>query len=179
MPQQIKGEPVAVVWKLIEGFKKDVDQLIAGRPEDGNTGLIQIFRASRHDFREAIFKQAPQFKPYKVDEKSRTYPLEPAVVPPVRVSWPKKPLAYPRQSIATPSKAYAYETFSSRDEAPEAELCEMEIPANEYVPVTPTSFTQTSERLEPSNARNIVHIDEVLSFAEGCVSCIFHFMCAD
>jgi hypothetical protein len=64
LPHRPEGDPVAAVWKLLAGFKKDVAQLVSGRPEDGVRGLIQIFREFRGQFREAIFKQAPDFKPY-------------------------------------------------------------------------------------------------------------------
>jgi hypothetical protein len=69
LPRKPEGDPVAAVWKLLAGFKKDVTQLVSGRPEDGVKGLIQTFRASRANFRDAIFRQAPDFKPYRRDSR--------------------------------------------------------------------------------------------------------------
>jgi hypothetical protein len=69
LPHRPEGDPVAAVWKLLAGFKKDVAQLVSGRPEDGEKGLIQILRESRGQFREAIFRQAPDFKPYEQDSR--------------------------------------------------------------------------------------------------------------
>jgi len=51
-------------------FEKDVKQLVEGRPEQGATGLLQTFRHLREQFRDAIFRQAPEFKPF---EKPVTY----------------------------------------------------------------------------------------------------------
>jgi hypothetical protein len=65
LPHRPEGDPVAAVWRVLAGFKKDVTQLVSGRPEDGVKGLIQVFRKSKGQFREAIFRQAPDFKPYE------------------------------------------------------------------------------------------------------------------
>ncbi|KAG8829739.1 hypothetical protein FRC17_006131, partial [Serendipita sp. 399] len=64
LPTKVEGDPVTEVWKIIEEFKSDVNTLVSGRAQDGEKGLIQIFRASREEFRESIFRQAPNFKPY-------------------------------------------------------------------------------------------------------------------
>jgi hypothetical protein len=53
---------LATLMSLIEGFKKDVQNLVKGRPEDGYDGLVQTFRESRGRFREAISRQAPEFQ---------------------------------------------------------------------------------------------------------------------
>ena len=45
-------------------FERDVKQLVEGKPEDGTAGLIQIFRHSKEQFRDTIFRQAPEFKPF-------------------------------------------------------------------------------------------------------------------
>ena len=52
------------VWRLLSGFKHDVEELVAGRPDDGSQGLIQMIRGARQEFREAIFKGAPRFRPW-------------------------------------------------------------------------------------------------------------------
>ncbi|KAG8755211.1 hypothetical protein FRC14_004253 [Serendipita sp. 396] len=64
LPSKVEGDPVTEVWKMIEEFKSDVQALVLGRAQDGEKGLIQNFRASREEFRESIFQQAPDFKPY-------------------------------------------------------------------------------------------------------------------
>jgi hypothetical protein len=65
MPPAPSGDPIATIWKMVAAFQKDVQQLVDGRPESGAAGLIQIFRKSREQFREAIFYQAPCFKPFE------------------------------------------------------------------------------------------------------------------
>lgn len=45
-------------------FEKDVKQLVEGIPEAGTAGLIQIFHKAKGEFRDAIFRQAPDFKPF-------------------------------------------------------------------------------------------------------------------
>lgn len=91
MPTAPSGDPVATIWKMVAAFQKDVQQLVDGRPESGKTGLIQIFRRSREQFRETIFYQAPCFKPFEkrreekmarvhdgtVHDKTRMEDLEP------------------------------------------------------------------------------------------------------
>jgi hypothetical protein len=100
LPRKPEGDPVAIVWKLLEGFKKDVAQLISGRPEDGVKGLIQIFRASRGEFKEAIFRQAPDFKPYNF----KPYKQSPRIHTP-RVDASPRPLS----RCATPRAPSEYE----------------------------------------------------------------------
>lgn len=64
---------------MITTFKKDVEQLVKGRPEAGEEGLIQNLRRSKEQFREAIFRQAPEFKPFrKPKESGDTSPTEDA-----------------------------------------------------------------------------------------------------
>lgn len=65
MPLKSQGDPVAAILKLVMGFKTDVAQLVSGRPDDGAKGLIQIFRRTKAQFRETVFNQAPDFKPYE------------------------------------------------------------------------------------------------------------------
>lgn len=55
--------------------------MVAGRPEDGSKGLIQIFRKSRAQFREAIFNQAPDFRPYQRWQDALEPPQSPRVMP--------------------------------------------------------------------------------------------------
>jgi hypothetical protein len=64
LPAKPSGDPVSTIWKMKAAFEKDVKQLVEGRPEDGTAGLIQIFRHSREQFRDTIFRQAPEFKPF-------------------------------------------------------------------------------------------------------------------
>ncbi|KIM19796.1 hypothetical protein M408DRAFT_334259 [Serendipita vermifera MAFF 305830] len=64
LPAKPSGDPVSMIWKMKAAFEKDVKQLIEGIPEAGIAGLIQTFRRERESFREAIFKQAPDFQPY-------------------------------------------------------------------------------------------------------------------
>jgi len=65
LPPQPSGDPVLAVWKMKSAFEKDVKQLVEGRPEQGAVGLLQTFRRLREQFREAIFRQAPEFKPFE------------------------------------------------------------------------------------------------------------------
>jgi hypothetical protein len=58
------SDPVGEVWRLLSGFKHDVQDLVAGRPDDGSQGLIQMVRGARQEFRVAIFKGAPRFRPW-------------------------------------------------------------------------------------------------------------------
>ena len=64
LPVCFSGDPIGEVWRLLADFKRDVNDLVTGRPDDGNTGLIQRIRQSRQSFRESIFQGAPRFKAY-------------------------------------------------------------------------------------------------------------------
>lgn len=64
LPVRTISDPVGEVWRLLSGFKHDVQELVAGRPDDGSQGLIQKVRGARQEFREAIFKGAPRFRPW-------------------------------------------------------------------------------------------------------------------
>ena len=64
LPVCFTGDPIGEVWRLLTDFKRDVNDLVTGRPDDGNTGLIQRIRQSRQSFRESIFQGAPRFKAY-------------------------------------------------------------------------------------------------------------------
>ncbi|KAG8807393.1 hypothetical protein FRC17_004483, partial [Serendipita sp. 399] len=90
LPKKPEGDPIGILWKLLGAFQKDISQLVAGRPEDGDQGLLQLFRQYRLQFRESIFNQAPQFKPSPGSQKPLGYgryintahngePLEPSV----------------------------------------------------------------------------------------------------
>jgi hypothetical protein len=52
------------MWRLLSGFKSDLEDLIAGRPDDGPQGFVQMVREARQEFREGIFKGAPRFRPW-------------------------------------------------------------------------------------------------------------------
>ena len=64
LPARFIGDPIGEVWRLLADFKRDVNDLVTGRPDDGKDGLLQKIRRARQDFREAIFQGAPRFKPY-------------------------------------------------------------------------------------------------------------------
>ena len=64
LPARFIGDPIGEVWRLLAGFKQDVNHLVTGRADDGKYGLMQRVRQARQDFREAIFQGAPRFKPY-------------------------------------------------------------------------------------------------------------------
>jgi hypothetical protein len=86
LPAKPTGDPVSTIWKMKAAFEKDVKQLVEGRPEDGTAGLIQIFRHSREQFRDTIFRQAPEFKPFaRATLKFRSGQLE---LPPSRAPSP-------------------------------------------------------------------------------------------
>lgn len=71
LPDKLEGNPIAIVLRLLTAFEKDVTRLVSGRPEDGAPGLMQTFRKSRCHFYEAIFNQAPDFRPYPRDSSGR------------------------------------------------------------------------------------------------------------
>ncbi|CAG8765671.1 11099_t:CDS:1, partial [Acaulospora colombiana] len=78
LPEELQGDPVTVVLNLTANFQKDVAILVQGRPEDGESGLLQKFRQHKGAFREAIFQQAPQFKPFRrPSDITEDEPLEP------------------------------------------------------------------------------------------------------
>ncbi|KIM31799.1 hypothetical protein M408DRAFT_327224 [Serendipita vermifera MAFF 305830] len=62
LPKELIGNPVAIIWNLLDDFKKDVNRLVKGRPEAGAAGFIQTFRKSKEQFRMAIQQQAPVFE---------------------------------------------------------------------------------------------------------------------
>lgn len=64
LPLKLEGEPVPVLLSLIDVFRRDISHLVTGKPEDGETGLIQIFREQTEMFGENIFSQAPCFRPF-------------------------------------------------------------------------------------------------------------------
>ncbi|KIM31730.1 hypothetical protein M408DRAFT_237585 [Serendipita vermifera MAFF 305830] len=64
LPAKPSGDPVSIIWKMKAAFEKDVKQLVEGIPEAGIAGLIQTFHREKNQFREAIFRQAPDFRPY-------------------------------------------------------------------------------------------------------------------
>ncbi|PVF98611.1 hypothetical protein CPB86DRAFT_784651 [Serendipita vermifera] len=77
LPEEPQGDPVTVVLNLTANFQKDVAILVQGRPEDGESGLLQKFRQHKSVFREAIFQQAPQFKPFRRSSVTED-PIEPS-----------------------------------------------------------------------------------------------------
>ena len=64
LPLKVEGEPVSVVMSLIDGFRQDIKQLVTGKPDDGENGLLQIFRDQADKFGEFIFSRAPCFRPF-------------------------------------------------------------------------------------------------------------------
>ncbi|KIM31731.1 hypothetical protein M408DRAFT_20955 [Serendipita vermifera MAFF 305830] len=64
IPVKPSGDPVSIIWKVKAAFERDVRQVIEGIPEAGITGMIQTFHREKGQFREAIFRQAPDFRPY-------------------------------------------------------------------------------------------------------------------
>lgn len=64
LPPKPEGDPIPAVYGLVDNFKRDISQLVAGRPEDEEHGLIQIFRTLSDLFGEYIFAQAPCFRPF-------------------------------------------------------------------------------------------------------------------
>lgn len=58
------GDPVAQVYELLTAFQRDVDELVAGRPNDLQHGLMQNIRELKQVFRDEIFRGAPRFVPY-------------------------------------------------------------------------------------------------------------------
>jgi hypothetical protein len=64
LPVNATEDPVRTIFKMTNAFKKDVEQLVKGRPDDGKPGLVQTFRRSKEEFGKAIFRQAPDFKPF-------------------------------------------------------------------------------------------------------------------
>jgi hypothetical protein len=65
LPTKLTGDPTMTVINMMATFKKDVELLVKGRPEAGKAGLIQNIRRSKETFREAIFRQAPEFKAFE------------------------------------------------------------------------------------------------------------------
>jgi hypothetical protein len=64
LPVKSTEDPLKVILRLMAAFKKDVEQLVKGRPDAGKMGLVQTFRSSKQRFSVAISRQAPEFKPY-------------------------------------------------------------------------------------------------------------------
>lgn len=77
LPVRSISDPVGEVWKLLSGFKHDVQDLVAGRPDDGSQGLIQMVRGARQEFRQAIFKGAPRFRPWTKPDTEVELPTTP------------------------------------------------------------------------------------------------------
>jgi hypothetical protein len=69
LPTKLTGDPAMTVINMVANFKKDVELLVKGRPEAGKAGLIQNIRRSKERFRDAIFHQAPEFKPFEKPAK--------------------------------------------------------------------------------------------------------------
>jgi len=65
LPPKPSGDPVSAIWKMKTAFENDVKQLVEGCPEQGAAGLVQTFRRLKQQFRDAIFRQAPKFKPFE------------------------------------------------------------------------------------------------------------------
>jgi hypothetical protein len=76
LPPKLEGEPVPVVISLLDVFRRDINQLVAGKPEDGEKGLIQIFRERAERFGEIIFSQAPCFRPFDTPGSNSNAPSE-------------------------------------------------------------------------------------------------------
>lgn len=62
---KLTDDSAMTVINMIANFKKDVELLVKGRPEAGKVGLIQHIRRSKERFRDAIFCQAPEFRPFE------------------------------------------------------------------------------------------------------------------
>lgn len=75
-PTKPTGDPVVTIYNMIATFKKDVEVLVKGRANAGKEGLIQNVRRSKEEFREEIFRQAPEFKPFERPAKSRKDELD-------------------------------------------------------------------------------------------------------
>jgi hypothetical protein len=76
LPPKIEGDPIPAVYSLVDVFKREVSQLVEGRPEDGEHGLIQKFRDFADRFGEIIFSQAPCFRPYNAPSPTSDAPSE-------------------------------------------------------------------------------------------------------
>ena len=79
LPVRSIRDPVGEVWRLLSDFKQDVQGLVAGRPDDGSQGFIQMIRGARQEFRESIFKGAPRFRPWSkpdIEVESPTTPQD-------------------------------------------------------------------------------------------------------
>ena len=77
LPVRSIGDPVGEVWRLLSGFKHAVQDLVAGRPDDGAEGLIQMVREARQDFRKEIFEGAPRFRPWTKPDTGFEVPTTP------------------------------------------------------------------------------------------------------
>jgi len=77
LPVRSINDPVGEVWRLLSEFKHDVQGLVAGRPDDGSQGLIQVVRRVRQEFRVAIFKGAPRFRPWAKPDTNVESPSTP------------------------------------------------------------------------------------------------------
>ena len=82
LPKKPVGDPVLTVMNMVESFKRDVELLVKGRPEAGRDGLIQTLRRSKENFREAIFAQAPDFRPFSKPTNLIEIPLDTAETAP-------------------------------------------------------------------------------------------------
>lgn len=76
LPPKVEGDPIPAVYNLVDMFKREVSQLVEGRPDDGECGLIQKFREFADQFGEIIFSQAPCFRPYNAPSPSSDAPSE-------------------------------------------------------------------------------------------------------
>ncbi|KAF8486541.1 P-loop containing nucleoside triphosphate hydrolase protein [Gautieria morchelliformis] len=73
LPPPLPENPVIELLRLLTGFSTEVKQWIDG--SEGHKDLVQIFNGASTDFKEVIFRTAPDFRPFKdADEENTTLP---------------------------------------------------------------------------------------------------------
>lgn len=82
LPPKLEGEPISIVFNLVDQFKTDVSNLIMGRAEDGYSGLVQTFRRHSEQFNDSIFRQAPCFRPFPTPASSQDVENDSGEYPP-------------------------------------------------------------------------------------------------
>lgn len=174
LPIPQKGEPVTAIWKLLANFKKDVAQLVNGKPDDGEAGLVQKIRSARQTFRKAIVQQAPNFKPFNRPPS------------PISIAEPHESPIYTEEEIYKPSEFMGFRLHSPSppprkskkgkkvdSKAYEEENEDYPSPTRvNNLPVLPVDSEDDLNEEDFGSSSTVVYIDEVLAHAKWYVKCV-------